>query len=218
MDKDRKKISYISLSILFVLIALSVKFFIGGNNCKTNEKLHMYLPIYEFKSAADGSLVYNNNFESDIGFIKQKLSKLVTCQHDYCKWVYSDYSTFVNAAWVMYDVSYNESYEGGYYFYDHINDKIIEGPFTDIKFEKPIIQSEVSRKIIVTKEKGYGLYDLVDMKYILELDCDYMDFGGDGNHIEVYNVKENKITTYLIEGDSYIIVSEKEIPEGEKEQ
>ena len=56
---------------------------------------------------------------------------------------------------------------------------------------------------------------LMDMKYILELDCDYMLFGEDSNHIEVY--KDNKHTIYLIEGNSYMIVSEELIPDGEGE-
>ncbi len=214
MDKNSNKRLCIVLSIVIVLIALCVGFFVG-KNIKTNGKLHMYLPIYEYNSGVDGSLVYTNNFENGSSLVKQKLSKLVACQHDYCKWVYSGYSTFTNAAWIMYDVSHEEDYEGGYYFYDHAKDKIIEGPFTDIEFEKPIFKDGVSRKVIVAKENGYGLYDTVDMKYILELDCDYMQFGEDSNHIEVY--KDNKHTIYLIEGNSYMIVSEELIPDGEGE-
>lgn len=210
---DNKKGLSIVLCIAFALIGLCVGFFIGKNTVNKEEKIHMYLPVYEYNSAVDGSAVLNNDYENISS--KQKLNKLVKCQYDYCKWVYSGYSTYTDEAWVMYDVSAGDVPEGGYYFYNHSKDKVIAGPFTDIEFEKPLSKSDISRKVIVSKENGYGLYDLEDMKYILELDCDDMLFGEDSNHVEVYNNQDNKIITYLIEGDSYMLVGEEAIPEGE---
>ena len=68
---DSKKRLSIVLCIAFVLIGLCIGFFVGKNTVNKKEKLHMYLPVYEYYSAVDGSTTLNNNYENIGG--KQKM-------------------------------------------------------------------------------------------------------------------------------------------------
>jgi len=209
MENSNKKGLLIIIAVVLLLAGLCIGYLIGTKQNK-REKLQMFLPIYEYNSAADGTLVYSNRFENGVGKVVHKLSSLVPCQYDYCEWVFSGYSTYVDAAWVMQDINDSNSgtQNGGYYVYDYKAKKIIAGPFDSFDFEVPYGEA-VSRKAIVEKDGKYGLYDIVTKSFLLELEYDFIGYGDDSNHL--YCEKGDKRQFYLFEGELKDLIREEVI-------
>lgn len=193
----------ITVLVLILIVGGSVcGFFLGKNYDKPSEvekEVKLNLPVYEYNSAIDGEISYENIVDDTDPINIYRLSRFVPCEYEVCKWIPLNHSRSYNSNWIMFDAedSTDGEFKGGYYFYNFKKDKKVAGPFEHIELIKPSGDWALRLVLIVDKDV-YGLYDILSKEFVLPLDSNYIEALSDAYF--AYE-KDEKYYLYNIQGD-----------------
>jgi len=202
-----EKIKNIIIGVLVIIIIVLVFISLSGNKeDKEDSNASLYLPVYEYNR--ENKIMYTNNGTNDHDNLVYKLSYTVPCEYDLCYWVFGKGNTASDAYWMLYDGEDRNvtGFKGGYYLYDSQSKKKVEGPFTALEIIEPNGE-EAIRTIKVGKDDMYGLYDILDKKFILNIE--YEDISIDNGKIVVKKDGKsgiydgNKISDFIYDDMEY---------------
>lgn len=193
----------ITILVLILIVGGSVcGFFLGKNYNKLSEvekEVKLNLPVYEYNSAIDGEISYENIVDDTDPINIYRLSRFVPCEYEVCKWIPLNHSRSYNSNWIMFDAedSVDGEFKGGYYFYNFKKNKKVAGPFEHIELIKPSGDWAL-RLVLVVDKDVYGLYDILSKEFVLPLDSNYLEALSDDYF--AYE-KDEKYYLYNIQGD-----------------
>ena len=197
-----KRFLIVILVLILIVGGTVCGFFLGKNYNKLSDvekEVKLNLPVYEYNSAIDGEICYENIVEDTDAINIYRLSRFVPCEYEVCKWIPLNHSRAYNSNWIMFDAedSIDGEFKGGYYFYNFKKDKKVAGPFEHIELIKPAGDWAL-RLVLVVDKDVYGLYDILSKEFVLPLDSNYIEDLSDAYF--AYE-KDEKYYLFNIQGD-----------------
>ena len=181
-------LKYVILVLLIGALAVIVYIFIIKDNTK------LELPIYEVKYSETGQTDITNNI-GDLNNNNYKLVNKVKCKYDACHWYDYNVSKSREAKWIYYDN--NDANEGGYYIFDQKTNKVISGPYKEIRVDIDTLVSDNILHGVYLYSYGnkVGYFDLRGLNRML-FEVKYDEINASPNHTFYVTREDKNLTLY----------------------